>query len=43
MLLELNKPSKLMEWLQRCAWGKGPGNWGSIEEDEKQFDLALQP
>ena len=29
-------------WLQRSYWGKGPGNWGSVEKDQAEFTLALK-
>jgi hypothetical protein len=42
VLLEVNKPNKLMEWLQRCVWGKGPAHYGSIDENRREFGLALK-
>jgi len=40
--IEFNKPNKLMEWLQRSHWGKGPGNNGSVEKDTAELKLALK-
>lgn len=43
VLIEFFKDNKVQDWLERCAWGKGPGQrYPTVEVSMRELDLALQ-